>query len=177
MTAACDNCQHPAAAHTETGCEHGKHSVDPCGCPYEYHRDRPAFAEKQHLMGERGSELERCGDRFSDPIFTSGKPVSCYLRKGHDGGFHRSAEARWAPDAPGRIVDSPDPVGHQVGGSHYTDMPIQPWDIIDAFGLGFYEGSALKYLLRAGRKGSRLEDLQKCRHYLDKLIEVEEGGG
>jgi hypothetical protein len=62
----------------------------------------------------------------------------------------------------------------QVGGSHYKDMPIQPWAVIDAFGLDFYAGSALKYLLRAGRKGSRLEDLKKCRHYLDKMIEKEE---
>lgn len=64
----------------------------------------------------------------------------------------------------------------QVGGSHYQEMPIQPWAIIDAFGLDFYAGSALKYLLRAGRKGSRVEDLKKCQHYLAKMIELEEGG-
>lgn len=65
----------------------------------------------------------------------------------------------------------------QVGGSHYRDMAIQPWAVIDAFGLGYYDGSALKYLLRAGRKGPRLEDLEKARHCLDKLIEIEEGKG
>lgn len=61
----------------------------------------------------------------------------------------------------------------QVGGEHYRKHKIQPWDIIDEYGLSFYEGSALTYLLR--RKGDRLEDLEKCRHYLDKLIEIEEG--
>jgi hypothetical protein len=64
----------------------------------------------------------------------------------------------------------------QVAGSHYRTMKIQPWEIIDAHGLGYYEGSCLKYLLRAGRKGSKLEDLKKARHYLDKMIELEEGG-
>ena len=64
----------------------------------------------------------------------------------------------------------------QVGGEHYRKFKIQPWDVIDEYGLGFYAGNALKYLLRAGHKGSKAEDLKKCRHYLDKLIELEEGG-
>ena len=63
----------------------------------------------------------------------------------------------------------------QVGGEHYRKFKIQPWDVIDEYGLSFYAGNALKYLLRAGRKGSKVEDLKKCRHYLDKLIEIEEG--
>ena len=61
------------------------------------------------------------------------------------------------------------PSEKQVGGSHYKDYPIQPWDIIDCYGLDFYEGNVLKYLLRT--KGDRLEDLQKAKHYLDKIIE------
>ena len=62
----------------------------------------------------------------------------------------------------------------QVGGEHYRKFKIQPWDVIDEYGLSFYAGNALKYLLRAGNKGARVEDLKKCRHYLEKLIEVEE---
>lgn len=62
----------------------------------------------------------------------------------------------------------------QVGGEHYRKFKIQPWDVIDEYGLSFYAGNALKYLLRAGNKGAKVEDLKKCRHYLDKLIEVEE---
>lgn len=61
----------------------------------------------------------------------------------------------------------------QVGGNHYRKYKIQPWDVIDEYGLDFYAGNALKYLLRD--KKDRLEDLKKARHYLDKLIEVEEG--
>lgn len=65
----------------------------------------------------------------------------------------------------------------QVGGEHYRKFKIQPWDVIDEYGLSFYAGNTLKYLLRAGHKGAALEDLKKARHYLDKLIELESGDG
>lgn len=65
----------------------------------------------------------------------------------------------------------------QVGGDHYRTFRIQPWDIIDEYDLSYYAGLALKYLLRAGRKGSKLEDLKKARHVLDKMIELEEKEG
>jgi len=61
----------------------------------------------------------------------------------------------------------------QVGGDHYMGMPIQPWDVIDANSLNYYEGNVLKYLLRHRAKNG-VEDLKKARHYLDKLIENEE---
>lgn len=63
----------------------------------------------------------------------------------------------------------------QVGGTHYHDMPFSPFDIIDAFGLDFYAGNVLKYLLRAGRKPgvNGVEDLEKARHYLTELIDRE----
>ncbi len=64
----------------------------------------------------------------------------------------------------------------QVGGDHYTGMAMQPWDIWEALDLGAFEGAILKYLLR--RKGdSRVEDLKKARHTLDRLIEIEERRG
>ena len=49
---------------------------------------------------------------------------------------------------------------------------MQPFDVIDAFGLDFYEGSALKYLIRWRRK-DRIRDLEKCAHYIDILIRRE----
>ena len=66
----------------------------------------------------------------------------------------------------------------QVGGTHYINMPIQPWQIIDLLGLGFYEGSALKYLLRRkGKRQRRIEDLRKAIHCIEHLIELEEKKG
>ena len=64
----------------------------------------------------------------------------------------------------------------QVGGDHYIQMGVEPWAVIDSWTLaqraGFYRGNALKYIMRAGTKGPACEDLNKAKHYLDKLIEV-----
>lgn len=54
--------------------------------------------------------------------------------------------------------------------SHYASSNgLQPFDIIDAFGLDFYEGCVIKYLLR-WRKKDGVDDLKKARHYLDEVI-------
>lgn len=62
----------------------------------------------------------------------------------------------------------------QVGGEHYKAKEIQPWDAIVAWNCGFLDGNVIKYITRFRDKGG-LEDLHKARHYLDKLIEVEQG--
>lgn len=68
----------------------------------------------------------------------------------------------------------------QVGGDHYASKAIQPWDAMQSWMpdfqfIGFLRGNAIKYLARAGTKGSALEDYKKAQHYLAKLIEVIEG--
>lgn len=60
----------------------------------------------------------------------------------------------------------------QVGGGHYKDMPIQPFEYIHANGIGFAEGCVIKYVSR-WRKKNGVEDLKKARHFLDLLIEAE----
>lgn len=62
--------------------------------------------------------------------------------------------------------------GSQVGGKYYQSHSIQPFDIIDEYGLNFYEGCALKYLLRWREKGG-IEDLKKAKHYIEILIQKE----
>lgn len=62
---------------------------------------------------------------------------------------------------------------NQVGGDHYKRHEIQVWDVIDDYKLDFYEGNAIKYILR--KKGDRVEDLKKAIHYLQKEIELEMG--
>lgn len=61
----------------------------------------------------------------------------------------------------------------QVGGDHYVKHRIQPWDVIECYGLDFWEGNALKYLMRRKTGVPRLEDLQKLQHYVEKLIDRE----
>jgi hypothetical protein len=62
----------------------------------------------------------------------------------------------------------------QVAGTHYKSKAIQPWDYIVANNLGYLEGNIVKYVSRWRDKGG-LDDLRKARHYLDKLIEVQDG--
>lgn len=63
----------------------------------------------------------------------------------------------------------------QVGGQHYKQQAIQPWDYIAANSLGYFEGNVVKYVSRWRDKGG-VDDLRKARHYLDKLIELETAG-
>lgn len=62
----------------------------------------------------------------------------------------------------------------QVGGSHYKDKTIQPWDYIIANDLGYLEGNVVKYVSRWKNKNG-IEDLKKAQHYLAKLLEVANG--
>jgi hypothetical protein len=62
---------------------------------------------------------------------------------------------------------------HQIGGDHYANLAVQPWDVMRAtFSTeefnGFLRGNIIKYVMRD--KGNRLEDLKKAQHYIDVLI-------
>ena len=64
----------------------------------------------------------------------------------------------------------------QVSGSHYKDMPIQPWTLMEAVLTheefrGFLKGNIIKYSMRAGRKEGS-DDAGKAKHYIQKLKEV-----
>ncbi len=64
----------------------------------------------------------------------------------------------------------------QIGGDHYRNKTIQPWDAMEAWMsreefIGFLWGNVIKYISRWKDKGG-LEDLEKALHYLSKLIEV-----
>lgn len=57
--------------------------------------------------------------------------------------------------------------------AHYKELSPEPIDVIDSWGLEFYEAQVLKYIARAGRKGGeakRLEDLEKAAWYLQRRI-------
>ena len=60
-------------------------------------------------------------------------------------------------------------VGHG-GSDHYTDgRRYDPIAAIDAWGLDFHLGNALKYVARAGRKDDTIQDLRKAAFYLDHV--------
>lgn len=66
-----------------------------------------------------------------------------------------------------------DPTGSAVDHpNHYggKDNPYECIKVIEAWGLGFNLGNLLKYVSRAGKKDSLVEDLKKARWYLDREI-------
>lgn len=65
------------------------------------------------------------------------------------------------------------PLTHQVGGSHYKDMAIQPIEFIMANNLSFVVGNIIKYACRFDKKGHAVQDLEKVIHYAQILIEEE----
>ena len=54
---------------------------------------------------------------------------------------------------------------------HYKSGGIEVIDVIEAFELNFRLANVVKYVLRAGRKGDALEDLEKAAWYLDREID------
>jgi len=55
--------------------------------------------------------------------------------------------------------------------SHYTRGSIEVWDFIRDQQLNYHLGNAVKYICRAGFKGSKTEDLKKAIHYLENELE------
>lgn len=55
---------------------------------------------------------------------------------------------------------------------HYggKDNPYEAIKVIDAWGLNFRLGNAVKYICRAPHKNSRIEDLKKAAWYLNDEI-------
>lgn len=61
----------------------------------------------------------------------------------------------------------------QVGGTHYSELAIQPWDAMRAWMspeeyIGYHVGTVIGYLSRHKAKGSE-QDLQKAGHHMDEL--------
>jgi hypothetical protein len=74
------------------------------------------------------------------------------------------------------IVETPQASTRQVGGDHYVEMGVQPWDVVDTWPrdqrIGYYRGGALKYLMRMGSKDESPIEVAKGQHYIQKLLEV-----
>ena len=60
----------------------------------------------------------------------------------------------------------------QVGGGHYKELAIQPMQYSMANKLDACQHTIIKYVTRFRDKGG-LADLQKARHVIDMLIELE----
>lgn len=91
----------------------------------------------------------------------------------------RDAEAyknKWAPVQPVPVPEPlpitmlepvPDLVNHPA---HYKVGGIETIDFIEAKGLNYNMGNAVKYITRADHKGNRKQDLEKAMWYLNREI-------
>jgi hypothetical protein len=60
-----------------------------------------------------------------------------------------------------------DPVNHPA---HYKVGGVETIDFIEAKGLTYHLGNAVKYISRADHKGNRKQDLEKAKWYLERAI-------
>ena len=62
------------------------------------------------------------------------------------------------------------PQDKQIGGNHYKNFHIQPYEFISKNNLSFFQGNVIKYVCRYLNKNG-IEDLNKIIHYceLEKL--------
>ena len=63
-------------------------------------------------------------------------------------------------------------LNNQVAGDHYKKLKIQPVEFIHANNIPFIEGCIIKYASRWRDKGG-VKDLEKIKHFVDLLIELE----
>jgi hypothetical protein len=55
--------------------------------------------------------------------------------------------------------------------NYYNRGRIPVWDFIRDQELDFHKGNAIKYICRAGHKGSAKEDIEKAIHYLENELQ------
>ncbi len=146
------NCQHLGYKGPEPG------NCPGCGIPLitvtnEMFRERrvPTGTNCSHMCTNQGdSYCKDCGTALPmDPI-VGNKP--------------------WSKDPDQRPISARSALDIQVGGDHYKGQKIQPIEYIQANGLTFCEGNAVKYITRHRAKGKR-QDLEKAIHYLQLEIE------
>lgn len=72
------------------------------------------------------------------------------------------------------IKKSQDPSKLQIGGNHYLNMEVQPWEFIIKFlepeqAEGYFIGTAIAYIMRHGLKEGT-DDLAKAAHTMDYFL-------
>lgn len=60
----------------------------------------------------------------------------------------------------------------QVGGAHYRNFAIQPFEFITKNNIPYAEANVIKYVCRHRNKNGR-QDLEKAVHYLQLLMDAE----
>lgn len=65
---------------------------------------------------------------------------------------------------------------YQVGGSHYKDLGVEPWEVMEQLDrdhfIGFLRFNVMKYMMRLESKDEPATNAAKAAHYASKLAEV-----
>ena len=64
------------------------------------------------------------------------------------------------------MFDKVFPQDKQIGGNHYKEFHIQPYEFISKNNLSFFQGNVIKYVCRYLNKNG-IEDLDKIIHYCE----------
>jgi Protein of unknwon function (DUF3310) len=69
----------------------------------------------------------------------------------------------------------PNAISSQVGGDHYKNMKLQPWQVMRAVMTreeytAYHIGTVMAYLMRHKAKGGE-QDINKAQHHLTELVE------
>lgn len=58
-----------------------------------------------------------------------------------------------------------------INPDHYKSNQFEVIEIIEAFNINYRLGNVIKYILRAGKKDDRIQDLKKALWYLQREID------
>lgn len=174
----CANCTHLVESHDLNGCFAGDEKDEAYQCPCLFDYDgKGTFNSKQLPVAARPApSLRNDAGQCRGCLAPEGAECTrdCLLRLAYGRGRAAGQDVR--PSFEEHRAKTVAPARNdQVGGDHYRTLKIQPWDIVDEYALDHYRATAIKYVLRADRKGKKLEDLRKAVHCLRKAIEIEEG--
>ena len=94
-----------------------------------------------------------------------------------EGYLSRISSPNWRQEVSVVTNKSSSALDNQVGGAHYKDMAVQPWQALEAWLTpeeyrGYQKGVAISYLARERSKGG-MQDIQKAIHHLQRLVEMQ----
>ena len=67
------------------------------------------------------------------------------------------------------LLENAFPQDKQIGGNHYKEFHIQPYEFISKNNLSFFQGNVIKYVCRYLNKNG-IEELEKIKDYCDLEI-------
>ncbi|WP_416149403.1 DUF3310 domain-containing protein [Salipaludibacillus sp. HK11] len=112
-----------------------------------------------------------------------------YINKDENGfevvmwhGINGKAEkTQWVSNSNWQEIDKPDPltINDPIKPNHYHSGGIDVFTYLEAnlskeAVIGYHQGSAIKYIIRAGKKGSDSEDFKKAAAHVDNLVRLSE---